>query len=82
MCHSSTLYNELRRLSKDSATFQANPSVDNLLTAISKLVTPELQENDDLLSSSGSEVTDLIFQFRSFRQVQRVPISGGQLQSR
>jgi hypothetical protein len=62
--------------------FQANPSVDNLLTAISKLVTPESQENDDLLSSSGSEVTDLIFQFQSFRQVQRVPVSRGQLQSR
>ena len=70
MCGSSAFDDALRSLGEDPATFMANPTADELMAAISMLAPPQQQENDVLLSSSGSVATDALqaFNFDEYLQ--------------
>ncbi|KAH9003230.1 hypothetical protein EDB83DRAFT_2682423 [Lactarius deliciosus] len=54
---------------KIQATFVASPTADELLAVVSVLAPPQLQEDDDLLSS-GSAVTDALQAFVSGEYLQ------------
>ncbi|KAH9164601.1 hypothetical protein EDB89DRAFT_1912061 [Lactarius sanguifluus] len=64
MCGPSAFDDALRSIDEDPGHFVASPTADELLAAVSMLAPPQLQENDDLLSS-GSAVTDALQAFIS-----------------
>ncbi|KAH8989852.1 hypothetical protein EDB83DRAFT_2325516 [Lactarius deliciosus] len=64
MCGSSAFDDPLRSIDEDPAAFVASPTADELLAVVSMLAPPQLQENDDLLSS-GSAATDALQAFIS-----------------
>ncbi|KAF8268179.1 hypothetical protein EI94DRAFT_1209664 [Lactarius quietus] len=70
MCGSSAFDDALRSLGEDPATFMTNPTADELLAAISMLAPQQQQENEDLLSPSGSAPTDVLqtFNFDEYLQ--------------
>ncbi|KAH8993407.1 hypothetical protein EDB92DRAFT_1815494 [Lactarius akahatsu] len=60
----SPVWNRPTSIDEDPGHFVASPTADELLAAVSMLAPPQLQEDDDLLSS-GSAVTDALQAFIS-----------------